>query len=125
MVLSGVVLGMVYGPRLVRDGWQVVLQAVSPRIDAVVVKVSWFVAVTLSILAVARGRRHQLGDDVGSGSGDVVLRSAQHEPRRTCATRVAAFGPWAFGSSVSTSGLSLLARILILLRRVGWRAAGP
>src|SRR6266542_1174068 len=50
VVLSGVVLGMVYGRRLARDGWLTVVRGLSRR--ALMLYVS-FVAVTVSILAIS------------------------------------------------------------------------
>src|SRR4029077_17306701 len=47
VVLSGVVLGMVYGRRLARDGWLAVVRGLSRR--ALLLYVS-FVAVTVSLL---------------------------------------------------------------------------
>src|SRR5947209_8464508 len=50
VVLSGVVLGMVYGRRLARDGWLVVVRGLSRR--AVLLYVS-FIAVTVSLLLIS------------------------------------------------------------------------
>src|SRR4051794_35155248 len=50
VVLSGVVLGMVYGRRLARDGWLAVVRGLSRR--AALLYVS-FVAVTVSLLVIA------------------------------------------------------------------------
>src|SRR3954470_6906219 len=50
VVLSGVVLGMVYGPRLARDGWLSVCRRLAQR---ALTLYGSFVAVTLSILALA------------------------------------------------------------------------
>ena len=50
VVLSGVVLGMVYGPRLLRDGWLAVIKGLCRRALTLYVA---FVAVTLSVLALS------------------------------------------------------------------------
>jgi hypothetical protein len=50
VVLSGIVLGMVYGRRLVRDGWLAVARGLGRR--AVMLYVT-FVAVTISVLAIS------------------------------------------------------------------------
>src|ERR1041384_2498895 len=50
VVLSGVVLGMVYGRRLARDGWLTVIRGLSRRALTLYVA---FIAVTVSILALA------------------------------------------------------------------------
>src|SRR6187397_1697433 len=50
VVLSGVVLGMVYGRRLARDGWRAVVQGLGRR---AVFLYSMFVGVTVSVLAMA------------------------------------------------------------------------
>src|SRR6478672_9530786 len=50
VVLSGVVLGMVYGRRLARDGWLAVVRGLSRR--ALLLYVS-FVAVTVSLLMIS------------------------------------------------------------------------
>ena len=58
VVLSGLVLGMVYGKKLARDGWLVVVRGLGRR--AVTLYVA-FVSVTLSILVISLA-----GIDVGS-----------------------------------------------------------
>lgn len=50
VVLSGIVLGMVYGPRLGRDGWLTVVQRLVRR---ALTLYGLFIAVTLSVLAIA------------------------------------------------------------------------
>src|SRR6185369_3905826 len=50
VVLSGVVIGMVYGRRLARDGWQAVVRGLGRR---ALFLYSMFVGVTVSILALA------------------------------------------------------------------------
>src|SRR5512132_1040375 len=57
VVLSGVVLGMVYGRRLARDGWSAVVQGLGRR---ALLLYGAFVAVTVSMLALAA-----MGVDVG------------------------------------------------------------
>src|SRR5258708_40028065 len=58
VVLSGVVIGMVYGRRLVRDGWRTVVRGLGRR---ALFLYSVFIGVTVSVLALAA-----LGVDVGS-----------------------------------------------------------
>src|SRR5215212_10510490 len=50
VVLSGVVLGMVYGRRLARDGWRAVVDGLGRR---ALLLYSVFVGVTVSVLALA------------------------------------------------------------------------
>src|SRR5262247_4303337 len=50
VVLSGVVLGMVYGRRLARDGWRAVVRGLGRR---ALLLYSTFVGVTVSVLALA------------------------------------------------------------------------
>src|SRR5256885_12857917 len=50
VVLSGVVLGMVYGRRLARDGWRAVVRGLGRR---ALFLYSMFVGVTVSVLALA------------------------------------------------------------------------
>src|SRR6266508_268749 len=50
VVLSGVVLGMVYGRRLARDGWRAVVRGLGSR---ALLLYSTFVGVTVSVLALA------------------------------------------------------------------------
>ena len=58
VVLSGVVIGMVYGRRLARDGWQAVVRGLGRR---ALFLYSMFVGVTVSVLALAA-----VGIDVSS-----------------------------------------------------------
>ena len=58
VVLSGVVLGMVYGRRLARDGWPAVVRGLGRR---ALFLYSMFVGVTVSLLALSA-----MGVDVGS-----------------------------------------------------------
>src|SRR5712672_1794837 len=58
VVLSGVVIGMVYGRRLARDGWRAVVGGLGRRAAFLY---SMFVGVTVSVLALAA-----LGVDVSS-----------------------------------------------------------
>src|SRR5690349_18279314 len=51
VVLSGVVLGMVYGRRLARDGWPAVLRGLARR---ALLLYAAFVAVTASVLLISR-----------------------------------------------------------------------
>jgi hypothetical protein len=50
VVLSGVVLGMVYGRRLARDGWEAVVRGLGRR---ALLLYGAFVGVTVSVLALA------------------------------------------------------------------------
>src|SRR4030095_12263680 len=58
VVLSGVVLGMVYGRRLARDGWRAVVRGLGSR---ALLLFSTFVGATASVLALAA-----MGVEVGS-----------------------------------------------------------
>src|SRR5256884_5774640 len=58
VVLSGVVLGMVYGRRLARDGWPAVVRGLGRR---ALILYGAFVGVTVSLLALAA-----IGIDVGA-----------------------------------------------------------
>src|SRR5256885_11875305 len=60
VVLSGVVLGMVYGRRLLRDGWLAVARGLGRRAALLYVT---YVGVTLSVVALA-----MLGVDVRFGT---------------------------------------------------------
>ncbi len=62
VVLSGVVLGMVYGRRLARDGWQAVVRGLGRR---ALLLYGTFVGVTVSMLALAA-----IGVDVGFARSD-------------------------------------------------------
>jgi len=94
VVLSGVVLGMVYGRRLARDGWLAVVRGLSRR--ALLLYVS-FVAVTVSLLVMSL-----TGVDVQSVAGGTDPASewfANPRGMDAAAWRDLAFmrsGPWPF-----------------------------
>jgi hypothetical protein len=120
VVLSGVVLGMVYGPRLARDGWLAVVRQLGRRALTLYLA---FIAVTLSILAISLA-----GVDVSSvmtwdpGAVDWFL-----DPRTMSATAwrdlaLIRYGPWAFEIVGLYVWLVLAAGpCLIVLRVAGWR----
>jgi hypothetical protein len=120
VVLSGVVLGMVYGRRLARDGWLTVVRGLSRR--ALMLYVT-FVAVTVSILAISLA-----GVDVHSLASETDRASAWFLDVRSmdaAAWRDLAFmrsGPWAF-EIVGLYVWLVLAAVpcLLVLHFVGWR----
>ena len=86
VVLSGVVLGMVYGRRLARDGWRAVVRGLGRR---ALFLYSVFVGVTVSVLALAA-----IGIDVGSlaasdGRTPRVVSRAAHDDGGRMARRAA------------------------------------
>jgi hypothetical protein len=121
VVLSGVVLGMVYGPRLARDGWVTVLQRLGRR--ALVLYAS-FIAVTLSILAISLA-----GVDVSAvATWDPTAMMWFLDPRTMTLAdwrdlALLRHGPWAFEIVGLYVWLVLAAGpCLIILRKIGWRA---
>jgi len=121
VVLSGVVLGMVYGPRLVRDGWRAVTWRLGRR--ALTLYAS-FLAVTLSILGLAL-----VGVDVSAvTSWDPTSIDWFLDPRMMSAANwrdvaLLRYGPWAFEIIGLYIWLVLAAGpILVALRSFGWRA---
>src|SRR4029450_13536535 len=94
VVLSGVVLGMVYGRRLARDGWPAVVRGLGRR---ALFLYTVFVSVTVSVLALAA-----MGIDVGalaSSDGHTpVWFVAPHLMTLTAWRDVFLMrvGPWAF-----------------------------
>ena len=120
VVLSGVVLGMVYGPKLLRDGWQPVMKALARR---AAVLYTAFVAVTVSILAISLA-----GIDVSSVTAwDPGAVSWFYDPRSMSAADwrdllFIRYGPWAFEIVGLYVWLVLAAGpSLVLLRSIGWR----
>ena len=118
VVLSGVVLGMVYGRRLARDGWGEVVRGLGRR---ALFLYTVFVGVTVSVLALA------------AMGMDVRALAAGHTPAWFVAPQamdVAAWrdvflmrvGPWAF-EIIGLYVWLVMATIpcLLILRRVGWR----
>ena len=120
VVLSGVVLGMVYAPRLLRDGWLAVVRALARR--ALVLYLA-FVAVTVSILGISL-----LGVDVSAVTAwDPGAMSWFYDPRSMSAADwrdllFIRYGPWAFEIVGLYVWLVLAAGpCLLLLRAIGWR----
>ncbi len=120
VVLSGVVLGMVYGRRLARDGWRAVVRGLSRR--AALLYVS-YVGVTVSVIALA-----VLGLDVTSLTASDGNPPAWFlEPRTMDATAwldvlLMRVGPWTFeiiGLYVWLVAAAL--PCLVILHRAGWR----
>lgn len=120
VVLSGIVIGMVYGRRLARDGWMAVARGLGRR--AVMLYVV-FVAVTLSVLAMSFA-----GIDISSlTTWDEQGAIWFLDPRlmNVAAWRDVAlmkYGPWTF-EIVGLYVMLVLAAIpvLIALRFAGWR----
>jgi hypothetical protein len=121
VVLSGVVLGMVYGRRLARDGWSAVVRGLGRR---ALFLYTVFVAVTVSVLALAA-----IGVDVRS-----LAASDGHTPAwfvEPAAMTMSAWrdvllmrvGPWAF-EIIGLYVWLVAATIpcLVILHRAGWRA---
>jgi hypothetical protein len=119
-VLSGVVLGMVYGRRLVRDGWPAVVRGLGRR---ALFLYSMFLGVTVSLIALAA-----LGIDVGSLAPSDPETAAWFLAPNTMTTsewRDVLFmraGPWAF-EIIGLYVWLVAAAIpcLLMLRRAGWR----
>jgi hypothetical protein len=120
VVLSGVVLGMVYGPRLIRDGWQAVMWRLGRR---ALTLYSAFIAVTFSLLALALA-----GVDVSAvAAWDPTAITWFIDPRTMTAANwrdvaLLRYGPWAFEIIGLYVWLVLAAGpLLIALRAFGWR----
>ena len=120
VVLSGVVLGMVYGRRLARDGWRAVVHGLGHR---ALLLYSVFVGVTVSVLVLAAA-----GIDVRS-----LAASDGHTPAWFLAPHTMTAGawrdvllmragPWAF-EIIGLYVWLVIAAIpcLLILRRAGWR----
>jgi hypothetical protein len=120
VVLSGVVLGMVYGRRVARDGWRAVVRGLGRR---ALFLYSVFIGVTVSVLALAA-----MGIDVKS-----LAASDGHTPAwflapytmTTSAWRdvlLMRTGPWAF-EVIGLYVWLVAAAIpcLLILRHAGWR----
>jgi hypothetical protein len=122
VALSGIVLGMVYGHKLIRGGWLVVSWGLGRRALTLYVA---FLAVTLSVLAIS-----QAGIDVRSlatlderHAGSVWLFAPQTMP--AAAWRDVAlmrWGPWTF-QIVGLYVWLVVAAVpcLVALRFAGWR----
>jgi hypothetical protein len=121
VVLSGVVLGMVYGRRLARDGWRAVVTGLGRR---ALLLYSAFVGVTVSVLALAA-----LGIDVGAlAPSDPQTAGWFLEPATMTMTAwrdvlLMRAGPWAF-EIIGLYVWLVVAAIpcLLILHRAGWRA---
>jgi hypothetical protein len=120
VVLSGVVLGMVYGRRLARDGWRAVVRGLSRRAFFLY---SMFVGVTVSVLALAA-----MGIDVGSLAPSEPETAAWFVAPSTMTTSawrdvlLMRAGPWAF-EIIGLYVWLVAAAIpcLLMLRYAGWR----
>jgi hypothetical protein len=120
VVLSGIVLGMVYGPRLAKDGWTLVTRRLARR--AAVLYFS-FIGVTVSLLALSLA-----GVDVSTvSSWDQSALTWFLDPRTMSladwrALALLRYGPWPF-EIVGLYVWLVLAAIpcLIALHVVGWR----
>jgi hypothetical protein len=121
VVLSGVVLGMVYGRRLARDGWRAVVRGLGRRAFFLY---SMFVGVTVSVLALAA-----MGVDVGSlapSNGEVAAWFLAPNTMTMSAWRdvlLMRAGPWTFqiiGLYVWLVAAAIPS--LLMLRHAGWRA---
>lgn len=120
VVLSGVVLGMVYGRRLARDGWRAVVRGLGRR---ALFLYSMFVGVTVSLLALAA-----MGVDVGSlvpTNVETAEWFLAPKMMTTSAWRDVLFmraGPWAF-EIIGLYVWLVAAAIpcLLMLRHAGWR----
>jgi hypothetical protein len=120
VVLSGVVLGMVYGRRLVRDGWGAVVRGLGRRAALLYIT---YVGVTVSVVALAI-----LGMDVTS-----VTTSDGHTPEWFMAPQTMTAdawrdvllmraGPWAFEIiGLYVWLVAAAVPCLLILRRAGWR----
>ena len=120
VVLSGVVLGMVYGRRLARDGWRAVVRGLGRR---ALLLYGAFVGVTMSVLALAA-----MGVDVGflvPTDGETAEWFLAPSAMTTSAWRDVLFmraGPWPF-EIIGLYVWLVAAAIpcLLILRRAGWR----
>jgi hypothetical protein len=120
VVLSGVVLGMVYGRRLARDGWRAVVRGLGRR---ALFLYSMFVGVTVSVLALAA-----TGIDVTSlAASDGHTPAWFLAPHTMTATAwrdvlLMRAGPWAF-EIIGLYVWLVAAAIpcLLILRHAGWR----
>ena len=120
VVLSGVVLGMVYGRRLARDGWEAVVRGLGRR---ALLLYGAFVGVTVSVLALAT-----MGVDVTflvPTDGETAEWFLAPTAMTMSAWRDVLFmraGPWAF-EIIGLYVWLVAAAIpcLLILHRAGWR----
>ena len=112
VVLSGVVLGTVYGEKLLRRGWPVVVRGLLRRSLTLYVA---FLGVTTSLLVASAA-----GLDVESLTGSLNALSMSASDWRDLA--LMRFGPWPF-QIVGLYVWLVAAAVpcLLLLRRFGWR----
>src|SRR5262245_2903431 len=120
VVLSGVVLGMVYGRRLARDGWRAVVRGLGRRATLLY---ATFVGVTVSVLALAA-----IGVDVS-----FLASSDRRAPEWFLAPHtmdaeawrdvlLMRVGPWSFEIiGLYVWLVAAAVPCLLMLRRVGWR----
>ena len=123
VVLSGVVLGTVYGDKLVRHGWLAVVRGLGRR--AVTLYVA-FLGVTVSLLLISL-----LGIDVSSLAGSdkssltELINSLDPVTMNAAAWRDLAlmrFGPWPFEIvGLYVWLVAAAAPCLLALRLAGWR----
>jgi hypothetical protein len=121
VVLSGVVLGMVYGRRLARDGWPAVVRGLGRR---ALFLYSMFVGVTVSVLALAA-----MGVDVSAvapSDSETAAWFVAPDTMTMGAWRdvlLMRSGPWAF-EIIGLYVWLVAAAIpcLLVLHRAGWRA---
>lgn len=122
VVLSGTVLGMVYGRKLVRDGWQSVLRGLTRRAFMLYVA---FVAVTVSVVLISFA-----GIDVTALTGwtdytGALVWTIEPWNMTAAAWRDIALmrtGPWAFQIiGLYVWLVAAAAPCLIALRFIGWR----
>src|SRR4051794_4491807 len=112
VVLSGVVLGTVYGDKLLRKGWPVVLRGLFRRSLTLYVA---FLAVTTSLLIASAA-----GLNVESLTGSLDVLSMRGSDWRDLA--LMRFGPWLFQIvGLYVWLVAAAAPCLLFLRRFGWR----
>jgi len=120
VLLSGIVLGLVYGRRLARAGWRPVVRGLGRR--AVLLYFS-FVAVTVSVLALAK-----MGVDVralapsGGHGGDWFFAPQTMDAKAWRDVLMMRAGPWAFEIiGLYVWLVAAAVPCLLLLRWRGWR----
>jgi hypothetical protein len=118
VALSGVVLGMVYGRRLARDGWRAVVRGLGRRTALLYVM---FVGVTVSVLALAA-----IGVDIRCLAGDHAPAWFLAPGTMTMAAwrdvLLMRAGPWAFEIiGLYVWLVAAAVPCLVVLYRTGWR----
>ena len=120
VVLSGVVLGMVYGRRLARDGWRTVVRGLSRRAALLYAA---FVGVTLSVAALAA-----MGIDVtfvapSNGFAPEWFLERMMNPAMWLDVLLMRVGPWPFEIiGLYVWLVAAAVPCLLILHRAGWRA---